>query len=534
MATSVRSYAAAAGPRSLTAGRIVGTIFACLVVGHLVINAYFPSFAINAVGLVLVTLILGRVLFVKRDVFAFILIVFFCSHFQYASHQGGLFNLVAFILGGAYLVFAPNIRETRSRDPVISTLVIILLISNTLGLVLRNPMPMYVIVLEGASFTAFLIAFVIAGHLELTGQRLRKFLIVSAVMIAYNFVVSLNQHYSVLNIQSPLLSLTSDLFYRTSNAYGVFGSASSNGQWAMMMIALLAPLVAATASIKALRISPFYFVPILVICGLTIVLSNMRAAAVEAVLIVIIYLVMFSVFYRRSFRNSKYMNLAATATIILFGTVGVWVGLQNIEHDFEGVTIQNAADVKSGGILNRAEPWQWGMHVLKTGSWWVGYGHGNLKSNLIAWGGKWTGTGKMGPALMPGEIIGGGHFHNLYLALPTLYGWVGAVAYVLVFLVVVFRLTGAVRRYSLDNMMVVTCLGFLMSLVFFLLDEIKSGNAVQHINFPMIVWIWLGLALAALRTLRSELALARRQRMPQPEAEKVAEEELTPDEEHET
>ena len=56
--------------------------------------------------------------------------------------------------------------------------------------------------------------------------------------------------------------------------------------------------------------------------------------------------------------------------------------------------------------------------------------------------------------------------------------------------------------------MVVASLGFLMSVVFFLLDEFKSGNAVQTINYPMIVWIWLGLANAAVKTLRVELMAA--------------------------
>ena len=89
------------------------------------------------------------------------------------------------------------------------------------------------------------------------------------------------------------------------------------------------------------------------------------------------------------------------------------------------------------------------------------------------------GTGEMSQMLKPGEIIGGGHLHNLYFALPMLYGWTGAFAYVLLFLVVVYRLFAAVRRHHLDNLLVVACLGFGVSLTFFLIDEVKSGNAVQ-------------------------------------------------------
>ena len=111
------------------------------------------------------------------------------------------------------------------------------------------------------------------------------------------------------------------------------------------------------------------------------------------------------------------------------------------------------------------------------------------------------------------ETIGGGHLHNLYLALPMMYGWVGALAYILLFLVVVFRLLAAVRRYPFSNLSTVTCLGFLVSLAFFLIDEVKSGNAVQTINYGMVVWIWLGLGLAAYRTLKVEALEERMRRL---------------------
>ncbi len=506
------SAALPAGERQLGARGVLGTIFGCLLVGHLAISGFFPSLAINGVGIALVTLILGRLLFIKNDVFAYVLVVFFCSQFDYANHQGGLFNLAAFLLGAGYLLLGPEVGQARRRDAVIATLTTILLVSNYLGLLIRNPMPPFVLLLQGASFSGIILTFVIASRLYLSPSRLRVLLNVSSVMIVYNFIVSLNQHYSILKIATPLLGLTESLLYATTNAFGVFGSASSNGQYPMMMLALLVPLVAVSGSREKLRIVPLYYVPVIVICGLTIILANMRAAALEAIVIMVIYTIMFSLLYRRSFRNSKYINLSSAGAVVLLVTAGVWVGLQNIGSDFKAVKIDSASSIESGDALNRAGPWKFGEQVLADGSWWIGFGHGNDKSNLLAWGGQWRGTGRMTQDLRPGEIIGGGHFHNLYLALPTLYGWFGAIAYVLLFVVVVVRLVGAIRRYPLGNILVATCLGFAMSLMFFLLDEVKSGNAVQTINYAMVVWIWLGLGLAAHRTLNLEAAtsLARR------------------------
>ncbi|MDH4023726.1 MAG: O-antigen ligase family protein, partial [Gammaproteobacteria bacterium] len=422
-----------------------------------------------------------------------------------ANNQGGLFNLVAFLLFTIYWIAKPPLRETtRGSDVIVNTLVGILFVSNMLGLLVRNPMPVPVIGLEAATFAAYMLAFRFASSLRLTEARLRNFMIVAGFMAAYNFAVSLNQNYGLLYIDTPLLGMTRDLFYATSNAFGTFGSASSNGQYAMMLLALILPLLAASASQKALNLSPLHFVPIAVMSGLTLILANMRAAALESAAIVVIYTVMFSLMHRRAFRNAKYVNMASTAVIVVLATVGVWFNLENIARDFEAVQVEDASSIESGKALNRFGPWQYGWERLQRESWWIGYGHGNDQSNQIAWGGRQMSTS--------GAVAGGGHLHNLYLALPMMYGWVGALAYVLLFLVVVFRLLGSVRRYGLNNIKVVTCLGFLVSLAFFLLDEIKSGNAVQTVNYAMVAWIWLGLGLAAHRTLLTDVAEERARR----------------------
>lgn len=484
---------------------MLATIFTCLFVGHLAIATYFPSVAVNAVGVVAVTLIIGRVLFLKNDVFSTLLIIFFCSQFNFANNQGGLFNLVAFLLFAVYLATRPGIRETtRGRDTTVMSLLLILLFSNMLGLLLRNPMPMFIIGLEAVAFAGFMLAFYFAASLKLTEARLRVFLIVAGVMAAYNFAVSMNQHYGVIQLDTPLLGLTRKLFYAASNAFGTFGSASTNGQYAMLLLALILPLLSASASRTALKLSPLSFVPVAVMCGLTLILANMRAAVLEAGLIVIIYTVMFSLRHRRYFRNVKYVNMASAAIIVVLATVGVWFNLDNIAQDFQQVEVTGVESIESGEALNRFGPWQFGMDRLMRESWIVGYGHGVEESNQVAWG-IWRGVG--------GGNSGGGHLHNLYLALPMMYGWTGAIAYVLLHLAVVFRLWKVVRTSSYSSIATVSCLGFLVSLAFFLIDEVKSGNGVQSMNFPMVMWIWLGLGLASWRTLKAEQLQARRQRL---------------------
>jgi len=494
-----------AARRETGAIALVVMIFSCLIIGHLAIATYFPSVAANAIGIIAVTLIIGRVLLVKNDVFGALLIIFFCSQFNYANNQGGLFNLVACLLFAIHLAMKPRLRETtRGGDAMVMSLLSILVISNALGLLLRNPMPIQVVVLQATAFSGIMLAFYFASSLKLTAARLRVFLIVASIMAIYNFAASLNQKFAFLLRDTPLLGLQESLFYATTNAYGTFGSASSTAQYSMMLLALILPLLAASASREALKLSPISFVPVAVMCVLTMILANMRAAVLESALIVVIYTIMFSLVHRRSFRNAKYVNMASAAAIIVLGTVGVWLNLDNISEEFKQVEVKGIESIESGKALNRFGPWQFGWERLEKESWVIGYGHGNDTSNQIAWG-IWSQAG--------GRMSAGGHLHNLYLALPMMYGWIGAIAYVLLFLVVVFRLWKAVRQQPFSNILTVTCLGFLVSQVFFLIDEVKSGNAVQTINYAMVAWIWLGLGLASWRTLKADLTLARLRRL---------------------
>jgi len=390
-----------------------------------------------------------------------------------------------------------RVRETtKATDTFIVGLISVLFITNMIGLISRNPMPFSIRLLQGASFSAFLLAFYVASNLRLSAERIRKLLIVLSVFIIYNFVVSLNQHYGVLQIKTPILGISSEDFSFTQNAYGTLGSASGNGQFAMMMFAFLIPLLCASVTRYKLRLNPVYFTAIALICVFTVILSNMRAAAIESLILTIIYSIMFTFMYRRSFRNSKYLNIFSITAVFFLMAFGVLVGLDNMARDFAAAEIGGLEGIISGEGLNRGSLWVDTFAWLGRGSWWVGVGHGVFESNQIAIGGK---------RLLTGGFVGGGHLHNLYLMLPVLYGWFGAIAYLLLFFSTVFRLLNSVKRFSFDRLAVVTCLSFLVSLIFFLLDEYKSGNAVQSINYPMIAWIWLGLALAAVRTLRLEL-----------------------------
>ena len=418
--------------------------------------------------------------------------LFICSQFLYANNQGGLFNLAAFLVLLPYLL-TKKYNETRHpSDPMLVTCLIVLFFSNLVGLIVRNPVGVLLRVQQAAAFSGFLMAFILACNMRMDWQRIRKLVNVIAFFVVYNFVVSLNHHYSLIKIETPLLGLDESVFYAGSNAFGTFRSASANGQYAMVIFAFIVPLLSSTAARAQLRLSPLIYGFVCMLCMALTILANMRAAAAFIVLLTILYSVTFGLFYRKSFRYTKYLNRFTVAAVIFLMAFGTVIGVQNIAADFQIAAQATDEEIWSGEVFNRLGAWDFGLNLLSERSWVIGYGHGGKESNLIATGAVRTSMGWRG----------GGHLHNLYLMLPIIYGWIGAFAFVALYIAVLSRSFLIIKNFSFNNLDVVVNLAFAVSTFFWMVDEIKSGNIVQDINFAMISFIWLGWVVAAQRTLK--------------------------------
>jgi hypothetical protein len=491
------------GSRPLSAAGVLSVAFVSLVVGHLALPTIFPVVVINALGLILLGLMLSHVLLNRRDVFGFILIIFLASHFNYAPNQGGAFNLVAFVLLAAFLLRF-GIHETEKSDVTITLLLGIFVVFNLLGWIFINPAPIGAITLGAMSLLGYILMFYVVSNLNITTSRLRNLLIIISVIVLYNFIVSLNHHYSVIKLATPLLALTKELFYATTNAFGIFGNSSVNGEYSMMTFAFLVPLMRASLLRRELGLRSGLLVVVAMVCLATIIISNTRGSSILAASFVLIYLFLFGIFYRRArgVLTNLTIILALCGLLLLFGSV---LGLSNLERDFQTVGDLSTEAVISGKAVNRYGIWQAGWTRLMHESWLIGYGHGIPTSNSLAWGAK-AGFAGFGAASIEEH-----HLHNLYLSLPMLYGWAGASAFLLIIFVTIGRLIRVVTTYDSRHYLVAVCLGFLIAWLGFLVEELKSGVMVQAPHYAMIVWIWLGLSNAAVKTLKTEKMRSRQE-----------------------
>ncbi len=487
--------------RSLNAAAILSLAFLALIFGHLLLKSYMPNPAIAGIGFVLIAIIYNYVLLVRRDTFGFVLIVYVCSYFLYAHNQGGLWNLLTFGLLAIHTVMGRRKEEFSPADNVMKVLLGVFILWNVLGWILKNPISITP-KLEGiAAFFGFILMFRLSSNIVMTKERLRRFLVIVAFMIFYQVLAQINQRHLILHWNTPLLGGYGEkgtlLTYGTTNAWGTIVDFELLAESAVLMICLLIPLLSSSLTQRELKFSSNIIVVMIFFCLATIFLATNRSATILAVLAVTLY---YFVLPMRLFsavdRITRQFKLVLVLAILL-PTIGAYVGLHTLEKKFgqlsgEKFTVHG---VISGKDINRGGLVSMGLERLGQESWFIGNGFGVIRANQMAWFG------------VDSESADGGQpslndFHSLYLSLPELYGWVGALAFLSIIAVTWFRAIGtALRNRNRKDILVAFAVGFSMFWGVFLANEYKI-SILRNPNYQMLFWIWLGLANSVVKTLR--------------------------------
>ena len=484
--------------RVLTAAGILLAAFLAQLAAHLLLKYYMPNAASGGIGFLLVSLILCYVLFVRRDLFGFILVVYICSHFSYANNQGGLWNLITFGILAIYLVVNPRREGFRRHDNVMNTLLWIFVLWNALGWGLKNRVPIFDEFLGIATFFGFILMFHLSSNLVITKERFRLFLVVTSVMLPYEFIVDIIQRYKLSSWNTPLIGAYSEqgstITYANTNAWGTLVHFELMGEYGVLLACLLIPLLSSSFVQRELRFGSNKIVAMIFFCLAIIMLATNRSATVLFVLMVAVYyLVLPMRIYAAIDRVGRQMKLVLAFAIML-PFVGAYIGLHNLEEKFATLSGEKISveGVVSGEDINRGATMAMGLHRLQQESWWVGYGFGIPRSNVWAFYG-----------VDPQEHdIGTAGFHSLYLSLPELYGWIGSLAFLAMILVTAFRSFSVSMKYRRrKSFLIVLAAGFAMFWGVFLINEYKI-DILRNPNYHMLFWIWLGLANSVTKTIR--------------------------------
>ena len=501
--------------RGVTRSRVKGSEFgvptlltvigACLMFGHLLLKEYMPSATYGILGFVLVAGVLFSLLMVRRDVFGFVLVIYVLSHFAYADNQGGLWNLLSFGLALIYLTFVNRHDRLRKPDLLIDLLLIVFVLTNAAGWIVKNPMPVTEKALGAASLLSYVLIFRLVGNLPLDPQRVRRFLLVTAVMVTYLLLVGINQRYAFFNINTPLLGAYSAkhgaITYGSTNAQGTFRHSELYGEYSVLMLALLVPFLSASLTQRVLKIPMVGLLCMAILCVGGVLITSTRSTAILTVFVCAIYFVVLQAKLIAAIDSAARQTLMLLLGLALVASVGAFVGLESLREDLEqlGQVEFSTESVLSGKALNRGGLFDLAMERMQSESWIIGFGHGIYRSNLWAWLGA-------DPKSFTNRLA---DFHQLYVSLPMLYGWMGSAAFLLLVLIIASRVFITLLQHRRKrNILLVMLTGFSMFWFVFLADQYKI-SILRNSGYTMMFWIWLGLSNAAVKTLRRDMVAAR-------------------------
>lgn len=469
------------------------------IAGHMLLKYYMPNPAIGAVGFILIVSIFSYVLFYREDKFGFILIIYICSHFSYADNQGGLWNLLAFgMVTLSYFFGGWRSEHTRQTNYLILFLLWILILWNILGWILNNPMPLAPRLQGIAAFFGLVLMFHLSSNVMVTRERFRLFLIISLYMIIYQLVVAINQHYALINWNTPLIGNYTELggFIKKSiiNSTGTLGNFELLGEYGSLMICLLVPLLSSSTVQKKVNFKSNLLILMIFISFAFIMLARSRSATVIAILTVIIYYTTFTIRPFSSIDKISNQLKLILVFIIVLPLVGTYLNLDNLTKKFGELSNEKftVSTIVSGKSINRAELIDLGLKRIESNSWLIGFGYGVPRSNRWAWFG----------ADPEKKKINLEDFHSLYLTLPEIFGWIGALAFLAMVLFTSFRsLLISIQFRKENNWLLALSFGFTVFWLMFLVNEYKI-TILRNPNYQMLFWIWLGLSNSVIKTIK--------------------------------
>jgi len=338
--------------------------------------------------------------------------------------------------------------------------------------------------------------FYLISNMTITPARLRTFLAITFVIFVYQFAVALNQRYSFLDWNTPLLGAydrgSAAIVLGDTSAPGTLRHSELFGEYGALFWSLLIPVLCSSWIQKELRFGPARIAAIMLLCLAFIAITSTRSAALLAAATVAFYIAMLLTISFRSIDRFRRQVLLGILLAMIVPIVGIYVGLGTLEQDMvafmrEKLTTEG---VISGAALNRGNLFEIALNRLSEKSWWIGNGFGTPRANLWAWTG-----------LDPLRARTIADYHNLYLSLPFLYGWIGSASFLWLVVSTAWRSARAavVNRHR-QTFLVPVAIGFATLWGVFLVDQFKI-SVLRIPTYHMMFWIWLGLTLAVVRTL---------------------------------
>jgi hypothetical protein len=457
---------------------IIETI-AILLIANFAVFSFF-SVPIVIVAIFFLFFILYNNFISKNRVIDLLFLIYIGSFFQYGIAQGGLFNIIGFIFLLIFVLNGENIKLLRNKSKTANFFLAILIISNFIGLFVKNQSSIIDIVMGSLVFLSFIFVFNVVSNINFNNRLFSTFFYISLILMLYMLLISMNKYFMIYNSKLPIFGLSSR--WGSDNLAGTIGPSPVAGELGLLFLSISLPLMmAGRAILKKLHIQRKYVILSIIINILTLVLAASRSTIILSVILIGVS-VLLSFFAAAKFgRNISLSNSTIVIVIIFIISVSLSSKL-NLDYllsrfelvDTSQITVES---LRTGEGINRTTAFDIGSEIIERENWLLGYGWGVGQSNRAAWF-KELSINRQDP-------------HSLYLSLFPIWGWLGALAYLLLYLNLILKIFRFARRTKHNDEFIIA-IALFMLYVLFLINEYKI-TALGFPHYFMITWIFLGL-----------------------------------------
>jgi O-antigen ligase len=458
--------------------------FLLLIIAQFDKNFIPSNYALLIIPLLILIIILKNY-FIKSQ-FLFILLIFIGSHFSFLNDFGGTFSIAAISVIGFNFLRGYKLYEFVHNDKWLNVLIFILVFSSLSGWIFKSPLGIKNLGFSIVTFFSFILMFLVSSKIIWTLGRIRIFSLLISIIMIYAFVTAIVKILHIFPFPSALWG-TIDLDYNPEGRifYSILGRPTS--AIGVMYFSFLFPyfLIGRRNIIYG---NNKLIIGIGIICSTLVCLAAFTKSHSIILLvgfIIIPLLMMVNKLNPKTRIYNRYLQFGILAFCVFLVTQP-FVRFETLIARFKAQPELVRQVLKNPILLkgtSREESFTLAMKSLKRENWIIGYGYANAGQNKVAW------FGKDDLKLIKKD------FHNTYYSLPQIFGWIGAVAYLSLFIVVIIRMRKIFVDRRVDIIYRIFAFSFFILFIIHLMTE-YSITALSSPNYLMTLFILLGFSFS--------------------------------------
>lgn len=437
-------------------------------------------------SLMILPLIIGFMIFkqyIAKSIFLFILLIFIGSHFTFLNESGGTFAIAAFFVILINLLQKKNVREIKIKDNKINFLVFILLLFSVSGWLLKSKLTMIELLFSAITFFSIILMFNISSRIVWTEARMLDFIVILCVIIIYALFTAIANTIHLIPIKSTLW-YSFEMNYIGEGSFFISMIKRPSTAVGAMYFSFLVPFFILKSKMIITNLNKKILLAGIISSSLVCVVgfSKSHLVVFGFAITIIPLIILFQLKSNYSlFKNYFILIALGIVCFILFKPFFHFETYQTRFAEQPDLFKNFMANPLKPMNTTREESFTLGQESLERENWFIGYGYSNGTLNRIAWfGDDYDKTNKY-------------DFHSTYYSLPQLFGWLGALAYLSLFIITMRRMYKIFKNKNVIGYYRIFSFSFCMLFLIHLMTE-YSITALTAPHYLMMLFILLGFA----------------------------------------